>query len=80
MVLKMTKLLVGNYVTVHSISVKPTVHFKNVINFMAENEFAPLIVMEEQSPLPLGVLTEDDTLYGIVTVPDIVDAFHMEVG
>ncbi|MDH2908067.1 MAG: hypothetical protein PXX83_08245 [Candidatus Nitrosotalea sp.] len=76
----MTKLLVGNYMTVHPISVKPAVPFKTVINFMAENEFATLIVIEKQNPLPFGVLTEDDALYGIVTAPDIVDIFQMEVG
>lgn len=47
----MTKLLVGNYMTAYPISVKPTVSLKTVVNFMAENGFATLIVMEEQGTM-----------------------------
>lgn len=73
MVLKMTKLLVGNYMTAYPISVKPSVPFKTVINFMAENGFATLIVMEEQSTTPLGVLTEREILHYIVSEGKIPD-------
>src|SRR5574340_1026291 len=73
MVLKMSKLLVGNYMTAYPISVKPTVPFKTVINFMAENGFATLIVMEEQSTMPLGVLTEREILHYVVSEGKIPD-------
>lgn len=73
MALKMTKLLVGNYMTAYPISVKPTVPFKTAINFMAENGFATLIVMEEQSTMPLGVLTEREILHYVVSEGKIPD-------
>lgn len=73
MVLKMSKILVGNYMTAYPISVKPTVPFKTVINFMAENGFATLIVMEEQGIMPLGVLTEREILQHIVSEGNIPD-------
>lgn len=73
MVLKMTSLLVGNYMTAYPISVKPTVSFKTVIDFMAENGFATLIVMEEQSIIPLGVLTEREVLRYVVSEGKIPD-------
>ena len=73
MALKMTKLLVGNYMTAYPISVKPTVPFKTAINFMAENGFSTLIVMEEQSTIPLGVLTEREILHNIVSEGKIPD-------
>lgn len=69
----MTKLLVGNYMTAYPISVKPTVPFKTVINFMAENGFATLIVMEEENTRPLGVLTEREILYYVVSEGRIPD-------
>lgn len=67
MVLKITNLLVGNYMTAYPISVKPTVPFKTVINFMAEKGFATLVVMEEQNAKPLGVLTEREILHYVVS-------------
>lgn len=73
MVLKITKLLVGNYMTAYPISVKPAAPFKTVINFMAENGFATLIVMEEQGTMPLGVLTEREILHYVVSEGKIPD-------
>jgi CBS domain-containing protein len=73
MVLKMTTLLVGNYMTAYPISVKPAVPFKTVINFMAENGFATMIVMEEQSTMPLGVITEREILHYVVSEGKIPD-------
>ena len=65
--LKITGLLVGNYMTAYPISVKPDVPFKTVVNFMADRGFATLIVMEEENPMPLGVLTEREILHHVVS-------------
>lgn len=65
--LNVKDLLVGNYMTVYPISVKPAVPFKTVINFMAERGFATLIVMEEEKTMPLGVLTEREILRHVVS-------------
>lgn len=71
--LNVKDLLVGNYMTAYPISVKPTVPFKNVINFMAERGFATLIVMEEEKSIPLGVLTEREILHYVVSEGKIPD-------
>lgn len=67
MVSDIKDLLVGNYMSTYPISVKPEVSLKTAINFMAEQRFATLIVMEEQNPLPLGMLTERSILRHIVS-------------
>ncbi len=58
MALNIKDLLVGNYMSEYPISVKPDVSLKEVIDFMADKRFATLIVMEEESSIPLGILTE----------------------
>ncbi len=82
MTLKMSTLLVGNYMTAYPISVKPAVPFKTVINFMSENGFATLIVMEEEGTVPLGVLTEREILHYVVSegkIPDkMVKDLHIQ--
>lgn len=55
---KITELLVGNYMSEYPISVKPDVPLREAIDFMADEGFATLIVMEEESTMPLGILTE----------------------
>ncbi|MGI0063019.1 MAG: CBS domain-containing protein, partial [Nitrosotalea sp.] len=55
---KITELLVGDYMSEYPISVKPDVSFKTVVSFMADNKFSTLIVMEENSSMPLGIFTE----------------------
>jgi CBS domain-containing protein len=65
--LKITELLVGNYMSEYPISVKLEVPFKTVISFMADKGFATLIVMEEESSMPLGVLTEREILRHVVS-------------
>ncbi len=64
---KVTELLVGNYMSEYPISVNPEVPFKEVVSFMAEEGFATLIVMEEESPMPLGVLTEREIIRHVVS-------------
>ncbi len=56
--MKLKDLLVGNYMSEYPISVKPDVSLKEVVDFMADKRFATLIVMEEESLMPLGILTE----------------------
>ncbi len=56
--LKITELLVGDYMSEYPISVKPNVSFKTVVSFMADNKFSTLIVMEEDKTMPLGIFTE----------------------
>jgi CBS domain-containing protein len=56
--LKISELLVGNYMSEYPISVKPEIPFATVVDFMAESRFATLIVMEEENPMPVGVFTE----------------------
>ncbi len=73
MALRVLDLLVGNYMTAYPISVKPTVPFKTVVNFMAEKGFATLIVMEEESTMPLGVLTEREILHYVANEGKIPD-------
>lgn len=67
MVSKINELLVGNYMSEYPISVKPGVPFKTIINFMADEGFATLIVMEEESSMPLGILTEREILRQVVS-------------
>lgn len=76
--LDIKNLLVGNYMTAYPISVKPTVPFKTVVGFMAEKGFATLIVMEEENPMPLGVLTEREILHYIVSEGKIPDKLVRE--
>lgn len=64
--LKTKDLLVGNYMSQFPISVKPDVPFDTVVEFMAEKGFATLIVMEEESPKPLGIFTEREILRHVV--------------
>jgi CBS domain-containing protein len=71
--LNIRDLLVGNYMTAYPISVKPTVPLKTVIRFMAEKGFATIIVMEEENPMPLGVLTEREILHHVVSEQKIPD-------
>ncbi len=70
---KISELLVGNYMTGYPISVKPTVDFKTVISFMADKGIATLIVMDEENPMPLGVLTEREILHYVVSERKIPD-------
>lgn len=56
--LKIDELLVGNYMSEYPISVKPEVPFKTVVSFMADKKIATLIVMEEESSVPIGIFTE----------------------
>lgn len=65
--LKITELLVGNYMSEYPISVKPEIPFKTVVSFMADKGFATLIVMEEEDSMPLGVLTEREILRHVVS-------------
>jgi predicted transcriptional regulator len=55
---KIDELLVGNYMSEYPISVKPEIPFETVVDFMDENRFSTLIVMDETSLMPLGVFTE----------------------
>lgn len=65
--LNVKDLLVGNYMSEYPISVKPEVLFNTVVSFMADEGFATLIVMEEESSVPLGVLTEREILRHVVS-------------
>ena len=65
--LKITELLVGNYMSEYPISVKPSVPFKTVVSFMADNKFATLIVMEEDSIVPIGIFTERGIIRHVVS-------------
>ena len=76
--LEVKNLLVGNYMTAYPISVKPAVPFKTVVSFMAEKGFATLIVMEEENPMPLGVLTEREILHYVVSEGKIPDKMVKE--
>lgn len=62
MEVKVEEMLVGKFMSEYPISVKPDVFLKDVIEFMADNRFATLIVMEEESTTPLGILTEREIL------------------
>lgn len=55
---EMKSQLVGKYMSEYPISVKPDVSIGDVVDFMAESRIATLIVMEEDSTMPLGILTE----------------------
>ncbi len=70
MELKMEDLLVGKYMSEYPISVKPDVSLKEAIDFMADNRFATLIVMEEEGTTPLGILTEREILHQIASGAD----------
>ena len=65
--LDVKNLLVGNYMSEYPISVKPDVSFNTVISFMVDRGFATLIVMAEENPMPLGVLTEREILRHVVS-------------
>ncbi|HJU13723.1 MAG TPA: CBS domain-containing protein [Candidatus Nitrosotalea sp.] len=58
-------LLVGNYMSDYPISVKPDVSLSDAIDFMADSRFATLIVMEEESPTPMGILTEREIVHHV---------------
>ena len=60
--LKVSDIVVGNYMSEYPISVRPDVPFKTVVEFMAEKGFATLIVMEEKSSRPLGIFTEREII------------------
>src|SRR3972149_3460609 len=73
MVLHVTDLPVGNYMTAYPISVLPDVSLGEAIGFMARRGFGNLIVSEEDGT-PLGILTERDILQQIVstkTLPNV---------
>ncbi len=67
MVYDIKDLLVSSYMCTYPISVKPDVPLKTAINFMAEQKFATLIVMEEQNPMPIGILTERSILHHVTS-------------
>jgi len=73
MVLHVTDLPVGNYMTAYPISVLPDVSLGESIGFMARRGIGNLIVSEEDGT-PLGILTERDILQQIVstkTLPNV---------
>jgi CBS domain-containing protein len=73
MVLHVTDLPVGNYMTAYPISVLPDVSLGETIGFMARRGIGKLIVSEEDGT-PLGILTERDILQQIVstkTLPNV---------
>ncbi len=65
--LNVKNLLVGNYMSEYPISVKSDVPFNAVVRFMADKGFATLIVMEEKSTMPRGILTEREILRHVVS-------------
>src|SRR3970282_2865710 len=73
MVLHITDLPVGNYMTADPISALPDVSLGEAIGFMARRGFGNLIVSEEDGT-PLVILTERDILQQIVstkTLPNV---------
>lgn len=60
--LKITDLLVANYMTAFPISVQPDVSFKETVDFMVSKGIGTLIVMEPRNPIPIGLLTEREVL------------------
>jgi CBS domain-containing protein len=73
MVLHVTDLPVGNYMTAYPISVLPDVSLDEAIGFMARRGIGNLIVSEEDGT-PLGILTERNILQQIVsakTLPNV---------
>ena len=68
MALKITELLVANYMTPYPISVNPDVTFDDAIGFMARKGFGNLIVSE--GTLPVGILTEREILQAVALKKD----------
>lgn len=66
--LKITELLVANYMTPYPISVNPDVTFDDAIGFMARKGFGNLIVSEDT--LPVGILTEREILQAVALKKD----------
>lgn len=77
--LNVKDLLVGNYMSEYPISVKSDVPFNTVINFMADEGFATLIVMDEKSTMPRGILTEREILRHVVSGEKSMDQRVKEV-
>lgn len=71
--LNIKDLLVGNYMSEYPISVKPDVLLREVIDFMADKRFATLIVMEEESSMPLGILTEREIVRHVASGQKILN-------
>lgn len=65
--LKISEMLVGNYMSEYPISVKPEISFETVVCFMAESRFSTLIVMEEENSMPIGVFTERGIIRHVVS-------------
>lgn len=65
MFLKIKDLPVSQFMTGYPISVKSTVSFKTVVDFMSERGFGNLVVAEEEKPI--GVFTEREVLRHIVS-------------
>lgn len=78
MVLKITDLLVGNYMTSYPISVKPDVSFDTVVDFMVRRGMGNLIVSEND--FPKGILTEREILQSIVSEKGIPIKKVSEIG
>jgi CBS domain-containing protein len=73
MVLEVTDLVVGNYMTAYPISVLPDVSLSGAISFMARRGIGNLIVSKDDGT-PLGILTERDILQKITstkTLPNV---------
>ena len=78
MVLHVTDLPVGNYMTAYPISALPDVSLGEAIGFMARRGFGNLIVSEEDGT-PLGILTERDILQQIVLTKNLLNVKIKEV-
>ncbi len=68
MALKITELLVANYMTPYPISVNLDVTFDDAIGFMTRKGFGNLIVSE--GTLPVGILTEREILQAVALKKD----------
>lgn len=77
--LKMSELLVGNYMSEYPISVKPEISFETVVRFMAESRFSTLIVMEEENPMPIGVFTERGIIKHVVSGKTLDQSIKQEL-
>lgn len=63
--LKIKESFVGNFMSEYPISVDPKVSFKKIVDFMADKKISTIIVMEEKSAKPQGILTERGILHYI---------------
>lgn len=71
--LRISDLVVGNYMTAFPISVLPEVSIQEIIGFMARRGIANIVVSEDDGA-PLGVITEREILHLLYTnksLPDI---------